>query len=351
MRPEFWEDYALARDHSRDERLFLLALRSAADDTGRFLAHPRRLLGSCFPYDGDIGEETVAHWLERLQKSGRLTLYEVSGVPYGLVTDFGQRIDHPSPPRYPPPEEGSLLASLEPYLNQAPEIPVKDSRGARESFARRSRGAREALAPVVGSREGRGKSSSVVSQPRGLSALDVENCPENVENCPDNPTTVQNLNSRWHEARKVLAPAIRRHLWRGDRAPQGDGARTRWGMANELSICRRLLASGLSLPELLGAIEATRAAFPELEGPIRMAWYYEHGRRDRLEVALAHWRRTEEHRTSAAGAVQVGSVLRAALERASVDAVRSPDSPSAPDCGAAVEATGPLQRAPPRLIV
>ena len=106
IKPEFWGDYRMAQELSRDERLFYVALWNQADDEGRFLAHPRRLLGAVFPYDEDITAKHVRGWLDKLAATGRLTIYEVNGEPYAQLTHFSkhQKINRPQPSRIPPPD-------------------------------------------------------------------------------------------------------------------------------------------------------------------------------------------------------------------------------------------------------
>lgn len=106
IKPEFWQDYRMAIDLSRDDRLFYIGLWNEADDAGRFLAHPRRLLGAIFPYDDDIQESFIEDSLSRLAGSGRVVLYTVNGEPYGQLTKFRdhQRINRPSPSNIPAPD-------------------------------------------------------------------------------------------------------------------------------------------------------------------------------------------------------------------------------------------------------
>jgi hypothetical protein len=114
IKPEFWSDYRLATELTRDQRLFYVALWNEADDEGRFSAHPRRLLGACFPYDEDIGPADIRVWLQRLAETGRVRLYELDGEPYGELTKFRahQQINRPSKSRIPgPPSEVSVSTS------------------------------------------------------------------------------------------------------------------------------------------------------------------------------------------------------------------------------------------------
>lgn len=110
IKPEFWEDMKLARDLNREQRLFYIGLWNQADDAGRFLAHPRRLLGAVFPYDADLSTRFIDDSLNVLVETGRLVLYEVAGEPYGQLTKFPthQRINRPTESRIPEPTTTSI---------------------------------------------------------------------------------------------------------------------------------------------------------------------------------------------------------------------------------------------------
>lgn len=105
IKPEFWQDHSLAKELTRDQRLLYIGLWNEADDEGRFLANPRRLLGNLFPFDEDIHGGFIEASLRLLADTGRVLLYEVDGTPYGQLTKFSehQRINRPTPSRIPPP--------------------------------------------------------------------------------------------------------------------------------------------------------------------------------------------------------------------------------------------------------
>ena len=106
IKPDFWGDSKLASELTRDQRLFYIGLWNEADDEGRFLAHPRRLLGAIFPYEEDLSESFTEASLKVLSDTGRLTLYSVNGEPYGQLTKFEehQKINRPSKSRIPSPD-------------------------------------------------------------------------------------------------------------------------------------------------------------------------------------------------------------------------------------------------------
>jgi len=111
IKPEFWTDYRLARDLTRDQRMFYIGLWNEADDEGRFMAHPRRLLGAIFPYEHDLTEGSVSDSLRALAATGRLVVYEVDGEPYGQLVKFHdhQRINRPTPSRIPAPDKAASI--------------------------------------------------------------------------------------------------------------------------------------------------------------------------------------------------------------------------------------------------
>lgn len=104
IKPAFFADEKLASDHTRDERLFYIALWTEADDEGRFRAHPRRVLGALFPYDEDLSAEQIETWMVRLAATGRLVLSEVDGERYGWLPKLAehQSINRPTPSKLPP---------------------------------------------------------------------------------------------------------------------------------------------------------------------------------------------------------------------------------------------------------
>lgn len=110
IKPDFWQDYRLATELPREVRLFYIGLWNEADDDGRFLAHPRRLLGAIFPYDEDVSVAEVEAMLVLLSETKRIALYEVGGEPYGELRKFAehQRINRPTPSKIPPPPDDSL---------------------------------------------------------------------------------------------------------------------------------------------------------------------------------------------------------------------------------------------------
>jgi hypothetical protein len=137
IKPEFWEDYRMARELTRDQRLFYIGLWNESDDEGRFLAHPRRLLGVIFPYEDDFTEEWVSDSLRVLVDTGRVVLYEAGGEPYGQLTKFAdhQRINRPSPSKIPSPDCASSIiteTSVKTHGGHTEDSPPEQGTGNRE---------------------------------------------------------------------------------------------------------------------------------------------------------------------------------------------------------------------------
>lgn len=107
IKPTFWGDEAVA-ELSRDARLLLIGLISAADDEGRFLASPAAIKGYVFPHDA-ISERTLQKWLTEIAEAEIVMFYMVGKRMYGCFPKYRkhQRISHPQPSPLPdPPLEG-----------------------------------------------------------------------------------------------------------------------------------------------------------------------------------------------------------------------------------------------------
>lgn len=122
IKPEFWSNHDLARDLTRDQRMFYVGLWNEADDDGRFVALPRKLLGAIFPYENDLTEQWVSDSLSLLCKTGRVVLYSVRRTPYGEIVAWRrhQRINRPTPSRIPASnhEDAVLTESLSESVNE-----------------------------------------------------------------------------------------------------------------------------------------------------------------------------------------------------------------------------------------
>lgn len=139
-KPEFWTDPKMVA-LPRDVRFTFKGIwEVSADDWGRFQADPRLIKGQVWPLDDDITLRKLAKYLDQLAEAGVIVLYMEGGIRYGFIRNWfkHQRIDHPADSTLPPPPE--------PY-----------SRINHETYARRSRKAREAFAAERSGAEGIGE--------------------------------------------------------------------------------------------------------------------------------------------------------------------------------------------------
>lgn len=109
IKPSFWGDDKVSQ-LSRDARLLLVGLISAADDQGRFLASHSAIAGYVYPND-DIAPKKLAAWLDELDSLGLIVLYNGGRVKYGALPKFRshQRISHPRESTLPPPPPDALF--------------------------------------------------------------------------------------------------------------------------------------------------------------------------------------------------------------------------------------------------
>jgi hypothetical protein len=121
-----------------------------ADDSGRFLADARVIKGQLWPLDDDISAKKIETYLTQLEACGRIRLYVVARVRYGVVVNFlrHQKISHPTPSKLPDPPEmpnddfgnGSRISPESPKgdggsdSGNPPETLQRDSRAIPERF-------------------------------------------------------------------------------------------------------------------------------------------------------------------------------------------------------------------------
>lgn len=150
IKPEFWDSPDIG-DVSRDARLTFIGLWNLADDHGRLEAVPAALKGDLFPYDDDVTVEMVCGWINDLARQGLVRLYASGRRAYLHITGWSdhQKIDRPSNPRCPDPDDCRPVDTLTPTIQrdlaradgQLVVAPV--STQAREPVAQPSRGPRE----------------------------------------------------------------------------------------------------------------------------------------------------------------------------------------------------------------
>ena len=107
IKPEFPQSESIGR-LSRDARLLFIQLWTIADDSGRARASSRMLASLLYPYDDDA-PKLMAAWLGDLEKGGLIRQYEVEGNAYLEIVKWlkHQKIDRPSPSRFPEYREDS----------------------------------------------------------------------------------------------------------------------------------------------------------------------------------------------------------------------------------------------------
>lgn len=113
IKPEFWSSPDIG-DVSRDARLTFIGLWNIADDSGRVEAVPTRLLAELFPYDYELSTKDVCVWITELSAQGLIDIYHKGRRAYLSIRSWSehQRIDRPSNPRCPDPEDCTILEEL-----------------------------------------------------------------------------------------------------------------------------------------------------------------------------------------------------------------------------------------------
>lgn len=119
IKPEFWSSPDIG-DVSRDARLTFIGLFNMADDTGRLEAVPTQIRATVFPFDDDITVDQVCVWLNELALQGLIHLYASGRRAYLHITGWGdhQRIDKPSQPRCPDPDDCRQLDVITPTIHR-----------------------------------------------------------------------------------------------------------------------------------------------------------------------------------------------------------------------------------------
>ncbi len=130
VKPEFWSDRKLARQHSRDARLLYMALWNQADEHGRLLGDPRWIKGNCLPYDDDIDLDAIERLLGELIASGRVRRYVVDDDPYLFLPMLAkhQRLEAAKvPSRLPdPPDQEIQPEDTPPEPRASSSVPDPD---------------------------------------------------------------------------------------------------------------------------------------------------------------------------------------------------------------------------------
>lgn len=129
IKPEMWGSEGIG-SCSLAARLTFIGLISIADDEGRGHGHPRYLFGQLHAYSPDLDLAALARALAELARVPEgpgqkplVVFYQSGGSTYywlpGFLGPNGQKIDHPSPSKLPPPpEKAGDDESLLPFLNK-----------------------------------------------------------------------------------------------------------------------------------------------------------------------------------------------------------------------------------------
>lgn len=102
LKPETWEEPDVGA-LSRDARLLMVGLITMADDDGRWLHLPSKIIGHAYPHDNDVTPTKLAKWCDELVCKGIVALYEEGGTTYGTFPSWHshQRINRYTPSRLP----------------------------------------------------------------------------------------------------------------------------------------------------------------------------------------------------------------------------------------------------------
>lgn len=105
IKPELWGDEDVGRI-SRDERLLMIGLITMADDEGRLLALPSRILGHVYPWDADAVKH-LERWLAALERVRIILRYLHDEIPYIAFRHWKrhQKINRPKPSVLPAPPD------------------------------------------------------------------------------------------------------------------------------------------------------------------------------------------------------------------------------------------------------
>lgn len=106
IKPEFWSSEDTAR-LTWDERLLFIGIWSYVDDNSVGRDNDKLIVAALFPLEDDPRETLakVSRGLQSLENKGFITRYIAEGRRYLCVNKWEhQKIDRPSKPRYPLPE-------------------------------------------------------------------------------------------------------------------------------------------------------------------------------------------------------------------------------------------------------
>ena len=107
IKPEFPQSESMGQV-SRDARLAFILLWTICDDAGKARGSSRMLASLLFPYDNDAPAK-IDGWLAELERAGCVERYAADDAHYIRVRNWlvHQKIDRPSPSKFPDPRECS----------------------------------------------------------------------------------------------------------------------------------------------------------------------------------------------------------------------------------------------------
>lgn len=108
IKPDIWEDEALA-EVSTSARLLFIGLITQADDDGRLPGRSQWIARKVYPYDYEITPSDIEGWIDELDRVKLIQYYEVEGKPYISLPswDRHQSIDKRwrKESKFPPPPQ------------------------------------------------------------------------------------------------------------------------------------------------------------------------------------------------------------------------------------------------------
>jgi hypothetical protein len=116
LKPEIHEDKAYGRC-TYTARLLFVGLITQADDEGRLRGDLPLLRSRLYPWD-DLALDVLQGWLDELAQCGLIVCYTVAGDAFIALSGWhNQKIDHPTPSKYPSPPVISPDLPAEPLFD------------------------------------------------------------------------------------------------------------------------------------------------------------------------------------------------------------------------------------------
>jgi hypothetical protein len=87
-----WTDSIPIDRLSSEEEVLFTRLIMKADDFGNFHGNPKMIKSLCFPLKEAIRHTDIIRWLEKLQATGLIRMYDAKGTQYLTIIKYGQRL-------------------------------------------------------------------------------------------------------------------------------------------------------------------------------------------------------------------------------------------------------------------